>query len=111
MTDAEMDMRGNVQNLRDRLKSGLLGWSENIRLQYDHLTARSREAASLSATNRHLYSHVPEEHKQTLPASLSASEVMYLVGVLKEEKGEIDELVHAVERFNLLSASSSSLLY
>ncbi|KAL5971529.1 Nucleoporin 88 [Taenia solium] len=98
LTDAEMEMRSSVQNLRDRLKSGLLGWLENIRLQYDHLVTRLREQQRASVG-------VSEKPRALQPSLLSPAQVENLVTLLKAEGSEIDALVKAVEKLKLLSAA------
>ncbi|VDK22472.1 unnamed protein product [Taenia asiatica] len=98
LTDAEMEMRISVQNLRDRLKSGLLGWLENIRLQYDHLVTRLREQQRASVG-------VSGKPRALQPSLLSPAQVENLVTLLKAEGSEIDALVKAVEKLKLLSAA------
>nr|CDS27661.1 nuclear pore complex protein nup88 [Hymenolepis microstoma] len=111
LTDAEVDMRDTVQTLRDRLKSGLLGWLENIRLQYDHLTTRLKQqqrATSAFAISTNSGSainpwggdrSVRNQQITTLPSSQTHN----LISALKAEGSEIDALVKAVEKINLMS--------
>ena len=97
-------MRGSVQNLRDRLKSGLLGWLENIRLQYDHLVVRLKEQRQASAGP--LAPLVITEGSRGVSSPLSPAQVQRLASVLKAESAEIDSLIKAVEKINLLSAAN-----
>lgn len=102
-----MEMRNSVQNLRDRLKSGLLGWLENIRLQYDHLVTRLREQQRASAGASVGQDRI-ERPRGLQPSPLSPAQVENLVALLKAEGSEIDALVKAVEKLNLLSAAAAA---
>ncbi|VDM17567.1 unnamed protein product [Hydatigera taeniaeformis] len=104
LTDAELEMRSGVQNLRDRLKSGLLGWLENIRLQYDHLVTRLREQQRVSTGLERI-----ERSRGLQASSLSPAQVENLVTMLKTEASEINTLVKAVERLNLLSTAAAAV--
>ncbi|VDD74048.1 unnamed protein product [Mesocestoides corti] len=101
LTDAEVEMGNQVRNLRDRLKSGLLVWLENIRLQYEQLAIRLGEHRRASAI-RQFEGRLGIESQPTL----SPTQVEHLAKVLKSEGSEIDCLVKAVGRLNLISAAS-----
>lgn len=111
LTDAEVSMRDTVQTLRDRLKSGLLGWLENIRLQYDHLTTRLKEqqrAASAFAVAANTSSIISPwtgdgSARNQQMATLPSSQAQSLISALKAEGSEIDSLVKAVEKINLMA--------
>ncbi len=95
-------MRSTVQTLRDRLKSGLLGWSENIRLQYDHLASCLREQQRASAIGGRQLAN-----QQLQQQTLTPAQIQSLTEVLKAEGSEIDSLVKAVEKFSLVSSANS----
>ncbi|KAH9283342.1 Nuclear pore complex protein Nup88 [Echinococcus granulosus] len=107
LTDAELEMSSSVQNLRDRLKSGLLGWLENIRLQYDHLVTRLREQQRASDGISFGQSRT-ERPRGPQSSPLSPAQVENLVTVLKAEGSEIDALVKAVEKLKLISAAATT---
>ncbi|VDN97609.1 unnamed protein product [Rodentolepis nana] len=115
LTDAEVDMRDTVQTLRDRLKSGLLGWLENIRLQYDHLTTRLKQqqrttsvfsVAANSGSPISPWSADRSDRNQQMP-TLPLSQTQNLISALKAEGSEIDALVKAVEKINVMSKFTS----
>ncbi|KAM7538013.1 hypothetical protein Aperf_G00000077566 [Anoplocephala perfoliata] len=101
LTDAEEEMRRTVRTLRDRLKSGLLGWLENIRFQHDHLAVRLREHQQAGTANITLWSS--GRPSQSQQPQFSSVQVRNLVSALKVENCEIDALVKAAEKINLAS--------
>lgn len=118
LTDAEVDMRDTVQTLRDRLKSGLLGWLENIRLQYDHLTTRLKEEQRASAPAAPLMSsnssggvsvHGSWGRNPASATGIPSSQEQSLISALKAEGAEIDALIKAVEKINLAAKFTPSL--
>ncbi len=96
-------MRVDVQNLRDRLKSGLRGWFENIRFQYRHLEEQRRRSQQSASCKSGL-------HRASSSATpLSSSQVQQVAQALKEQGSEIDGLMRAVERLNIATASQQHL--
>lgn len=106
-------MRNTVETIRDRLKSGLLGWLENIRLQYKHLVECRRERnrqqqylqQSPAATSPSSPALKGSAKKSSSAAAvLSPSQIQSLAEVLKTEGSEIDSLIRTVEKINISMA-------
>uniref|UniRef100_A0A0X3Q1X4 Nuclear pore complex protein Nup88 n=1 Tax=Schistocephalus solidus TaxID=70667 RepID=A0A0X3Q1X4_SCHSO len=115
LTNAEVQMRLEVQNLRDRLKSGLLGWFESMQLQYNHLTNVVEKAQATANSGRFgrlvagvglMGSAAPISlRRSTISADLTDAQVKSITAALKEEGSELDSLIKAVERLNTLTVA------
>ncbi|KAL7064047.1 hypothetical protein AAHC03_04918 [Spirometra sp. Aus1] len=113
LTSAEAQMRLEVQSLRDRLKSGLLGWYESMQLQYNHLTVLVEKAQTSGASGRfgRLTGNVgvafpaapASPRRSAVSDDLTQVQLKNITAALKEEGSEIDSLIKAVERLNTLT--------